>query len=38
MYNQLIRFDPDMNAVPELADSWQISPDGLTWTFKLRRG
>jgi peptide/nickel transport system substrate-binding protein len=38
MYNQLIRFDPDMNAVPELAESWQISPDGLTWTFKLRQG
>src|SRR5882672_11677933 len=38
MYNQLIRFDPDMNAVPELAESWQVSPDGLTWTFKLRQG
>src|SRR6266852_9658045 len=38
MYNQLIRFDGDMNPVPELAESWQISPDGLTWTFKLRQG
>src|SRR5262249_61141040 len=38
MYSQLVRFDPDMNVVPELAESWQTSPDGLTWTFKLRQG
>jgi len=38
MYNQLVRFEPDMTAVPELAESWQVSPDGLTWTFKLRQG
>jgi peptide/nickel transport system substrate-binding protein len=37
-YNQLVRFDPEMNPQPELAESWQISPDGLTWTFKLRQG
>ena len=37
-YNQLVRFDPDMTPQPELAESWQISPDGLTWTFKLRQG
>ena len=23
---------------PSLADSWQVGSDGLTWTFKLRRG
>jgi peptide/nickel transport system substrate-binding protein len=38
MYNQLVRFDPDMNPVPELAESWEVSKDGLTWTFKLRQG
>src|SRR6266516_2535361 len=38
MYSQLVRFDGDMNVVPELAESWQISPDGLAWTFKLRQG
>src|SRR6267142_3675618 len=38
MYSQLVRFDADMNVVPELAESWQISPDGLQWTFKLRQG
>ena len=29
MYNQLVRFDPDMTPVPELAESWQVSGDGL---------
>jgi len=38
MYNQLVRFDAEMTPAPELAESWQISPDGLTWTFKLREG
>src|SRR5437879_3609578 len=37
-YNQLVRFEPDMTPQPELAESWQVSPDGLTWTFKLRQG
>src|SRR5215469_16397802 len=38
MYNQLVRFDPDMNPTPELAESWEASKDGLSWTFKLRQG
>src|SRR5262249_34418939 len=38
MYNQLVRFDPDMNVVPELAESWDVSKDSLIWTFKLRQG
>lgn len=38
MYNQLVRFDPEMNVVPELAESWETSKDGLVWTFKLRQG
>src|SRR5262245_52369790 len=29
MYNQLVRFDPDMNPQPELAESWEVSKDGL---------
>jgi peptide/nickel transport system substrate-binding protein len=37
-YNQLVRFEPDMTPVPELAESWETSRDGLTWTFKLRQG
>jgi peptide/nickel transport system substrate-binding protein len=38
LYNQLVRFDPDMTPQPELAESWETSKDGLTWTFKLRQG
>src|SRR5215510_15771945 len=38
MYNQLVRFEPDMTPVPELSESWDVSKDGLTWTFKLRQG
>src|SRR5215216_2847181 len=37
-YNQLVRFEPDMTPVPELAESWEVSRDNLTRTFKLRRG
>ena len=38
MYNQLVRFDADMQPVPELAESWEVSRDDLVWTFKLRQG
>jgi len=29
---------PDGRVVPWLADSWTVSPDGLTYTFKLKQG
>ena len=28
---------PDASPIPGGATSWQVSPDGLTWTFQLRR-
>lgn len=28
--------DPDCNVVPGMAERWETSPDGLTWTFHLR--
>ena len=31
-------YDDDLNLVPWLAESWEQSEDGLTWTFKLREG
>ncbi len=36
-YNVLVNLSAgDMGPVPELATQWTRSPDGLTWTFKLR--
>jgi peptide/nickel transport system substrate-binding protein len=41
-YNTLLRIDPTdrtgTRPAPDLAESWTISPDGLTYTFKLRQG
>lgn len=37
MYDNLITYDKDGNYVPNVAESWTISPDGNTWTFKIRK-
>ena len=34
----LTRFTPDARVIPALSTSWETSPDGLTYTFHLRRG
>jgi len=31
----LVRLDKNFNLVPAAATSWDVSPDGLTWTFHL---
>ncbi len=36
MLEGLTRDDPDGEPVPGIAKSWEVSPDGLTWTFHLR--
>src|SRR5262250_1616927 len=42
LYNTLLRIDPTdrtgTRPAPDLAESWTITPDGLTYTFKLRAG
>src|SRR5881628_3802282 len=39
MFNRLVQFEiGTTNIVPGLAESWTISPDGKTYTFKLRKG
>ncbi|PYO19743.1 MAG: ABC transporter substrate-binding protein [Candidatus Rokuibacteriota bacterium] len=41
-YNTLLRVDPfdrtGTKVVPDLAESWTVSPDGLVYTLKLRSG
>jgi len=41
-WNTLLRIDPTdrtgTRPVPDLAESWTVTPDGLTYTFKLRQG
>ena len=35
-YNSLLTYDYNFDLHPELAESWKISGNGLTYTFKLR--
>jgi len=38
-YEKLVRYDiTKQKAVPELAEKWDVSSDGLVWTFYLRKG
>ncbi len=36
--NCLVEINPDGQAIPELAESWESTPDAAVWTFKLRQG
>jgi peptide/nickel transport system substrate-binding protein len=38
IFNGLIKYDKDVNVVGDLAESWEISKDGLVITFHLRKG
>jgi peptide/nickel transport system substrate-binding protein len=39
MYDFLTNYDPQTGeTVPALAESWETSPDGLTWTYHIRQG
>jgi peptide/nickel transport system substrate-binding protein len=37
VFSGLTRLGPDGTVLPDLAESWEISDDGLTYTFRLRR-
>ncbi|KWT92658.1 peptide-binding protein [Candidatus Magnetominusculus xianensis] len=38
IFNGLVKYAPDLSTVGDLAESWEISPDGLTITFHLKKG
>jgi len=38
VYEGLLTVDPTLTPIPALAKSWEISEDGLTYTFNLRQG
>lgn len=38
LYDTLVSFDTELNPEPDLAQSWEVSADGLTWTFNLQQG
>jgi MarR-like DNA-binding transcriptional regulator SgrR of sgrS sRNA len=38
LFSGLTRIDHHGEVVPDLAERWQVAPDGLTYTFYLRPG
>jgi peptide/nickel transport system substrate-binding protein len=38
IYNGLLKYDKNLVLVGDLAESWNVSPDGLVITFHLRKG
>jgi peptide/nickel transport system substrate-binding protein len=38
MYSNLCRLTTKMDAVPDLAESWEASKDATKWAFRLRKG
>ena len=38
VYSSLVKIDESLVAVPDLAESWAVSEDGLIWDFNLRKG
>jgi oligopeptide transport system substrate-binding protein len=37
IFNGLVKFDENLEPTPDLAERWEISPDGKTYTFFLRK-
>jgi len=38
LYDLLLQFDAQGNVVGNVAEKYDLSPDGLTWTFNIRKG
>jgi oligopeptide transport system substrate-binding protein len=37
VFSGLVSFDPKLNLKPDLAEKWEVSPDGTSYTFHLRK-
>ena len=37
-WNPLVKVSPEFEAIPELATSWESTPDAKEWIFKIRQG
>ncbi len=38
IFNGLVRFDENLNVIPDIAERWNASKDGRSYTFHLKRG
>jgi peptide/nickel transport system substrate-binding protein/oligopeptide transport system substrate-binding protein len=38
IFNGLVRFNDNLDIVPDIAESWQLSHDHRTYTFRLKKG
>lgn len=38
IFNGLVRLNEDMEVAPDISEGWTISPDGLTYRFRLKKG
>ncbi|MBA2277708.1 MAG: hypothetical protein H0W06_08065 [Chloroflexia bacterium] len=38
LFSGLVQFDEQLAIVPDLAEEWAVTPDGLSYTFTLRTG
>lgn len=36
LFSGLVSFDPNLNLIPDLAESWNVNPDGTVYVFHLR--
>lgn len=38
IFSSLVQFDPQLGLIPDLAETWTVSEDGLQYSFTLREG
>lgn len=38
VFSGMVRINENLEVIPDMAKSWEISEDGLVWTFHLRKG